>query len=231
MFKSFFIAGLLLLSTVSMAQEIDHDPALVIASVDVQQVESPDDKGTVELPTLPTNPIDEVAMYIDSLIAIGKKIWPIIDAGRPVITTNGLIPALSVLPRIDGQVAKGELYEMANWSAPKTISYRVSYKNLYGSEVIGFTYTVYFQYNGSYKGVGKYITSLKVQASQVYAAWGFNFDAVSELISVANVGSVESPVASAIIQISYKAKGLLNEVRNSQSFYVDGAGAMQVLNQ
>lgn len=228
MFKSFFIASFLLLSTVSFAQEVD--PALVISSVEVHEVETPDDKATVELPKVPTNPIDEVAMYLDGLIAIGKKIWPIIEAGRPVITTNGLIPSLSVLPHIEGSAAKTELYQMANWSAPKAVSYRVSYKNLYGSEVIGFTYTVFFQYNGSYKGNGKYITSLKVQASQVYAAWGFNFDATSELINVANVGSEENPVASAIIQISYKAKGLLNEMRNSESFYVDGAGTMQLLN-
>ncbi len=228
MFKSFFIASFLLLSTVSFAQEVD--PALVISSVEVHEVETPDDKATVELPKVPTNPIDEVAMYLDGLIAIGKKIWPIIEAGRPVITTNGLIPSLSVLPHIEGSAAKTELYQMANWSAPKAVSYRVSYKNLYGSEVIGFTYTVFFQYNGSYKGNGKYITSLKVQASQVYAAWGFNFDATSELVNVANVGSEENPVASAIIQISYKAKGLLNEMRNSESFYVDGAGTMQLLN-
>lgn len=228
MFKSFFIASFLLLSTVSFAQEVD--PSLVISSVEVHEVETPDDKATVELPKVPTNPIDEVAMYLDGLIAIGKKIWPIIEAGRPVITTNGLIPSLSVLPHIEGNAAKTELYQMADWSAPKAVSYRVSYKNLYGSEVIGFTYTVFFQYNGSYKGNGKYITSLKVQASQVYAAWGFNFDATSELINVANVGSEENPVASAIIQISYKAKGLLNEMRNSESFYVDGAGTMQLLN-
>ena len=228
MFKSFLIAGLLLTSSLSFAQEID--PALVISSVEVHQVENPDDKATVELPKVPTNPIDEVAMYLDGLIAIGKKIWPIIEAGKPVITTNGIIPSVSVLPHIEGQNPKAEMHNMANWSAPKAVSYRVTYKNLFGSEVIAFTYTVYFQFNGSYKGNGKYITSLKVQASQVYAAWGFDFDAASELINVANVGSDENPIASAIIQISYKGTSLVNEVRNAQSFYVDGNGVMQLLN-
>ncbi len=234
MLKSFIIASFLSLSTISYAQESAYeevDPALLISSVEVHQVANPDDKVVVELPKIPTNPLDEVAMYLDGLIAIGKKIWPIIEAGKPVINVTGLVPALSVLPHMEGNAAKGELYQMANWSAPKAVSYRVSYKNFVGSEVIGFTYTVYFQYNGSHKGNGKYITSLKVQASQVYAAWGFNFDATSELINVANVGSEENPVASAIIQVSYKAKGLLNEARNSQSFYVDGAGQMRLLNK
>lgn len=229
MFKSFLIAGLLLTSSVSFSQEID--PAFFISSVEVHQVENPEDKVVVELPKVPTNPIDEVAMYLDGLIAIGKKIWPIIEAGQPVITTNGIIPSVSVLPHIEGQSPKAEMHNMANWSAPKAVSYRVSYKNLFGSEVIAFTYTVYFQFNGSYKGNGKYITSLKVQASQVYAAWGFDFDAASELINVANVGSDENPVASAILQISYKGTSLINEVRNAQSFYVDGNGVMQLLNR
>lgn len=228
MVKSFFIASLFLLNATAFAQETD-DLALRIDSVEVYEVETPE-KAVVELPKVPANPIDEIAMYVDGLIALGKKIWPIIEAGRPVINTNGLIPSLSVLPQIDGSNDKTPLYDMAGWSIPKAKSYRVSYKNLFRSEVIGFTYTVYFQYNGSYKGNGKYLTSLKVQASEVYAAWGFDFDAVSELISVANVGTDADPVASAIIQISFKAKGKLNESRNAQSFYVDGNGVMQALN-
>lgn len=228
---------LLVSSVPSFSQEID--PALVITSVEVHQVATPsstlakllEEKATVELPKIPTNPVDEIAMYLDGLIAIGKKIWPIIEAGRPVITTNGLVPSLSVLPHIEGSTTRAEMHQMAGWSVPRTISYRISYKNYYNSEVVGFTYTVFFQHSGSYKGVGKYITSLKVQASQVYAAWGFNFDATSELINVANVGTDEAPVASAIIQISYAAKGLLNESRNSQSFYVDGNGTVQPLNR
>ncbi|MBC7427825.1 MAG: hypothetical protein H7336_04375 [Bacteriovorax sp.] len=233
MFKSLFIVMLLVSSVPGFSQEV-VDQALVITSVEVHQVENPvsvlNQKVTVELPSLPANPVDEIAMYLDGLIAIGKKIWPIIDAGRPVITTTGLIPALSVLPHIEGDQTKAELHQMANWSAPKAISYRISYKNYFESEVIGFTYTVFFQHSGSYKGVGKYITSLKVQASQIYASWGFNFDATSELINIANVGSTEEPVASAILQISYKARGLVNEVRNAQSFYVDGNGNMKPLN-
>ena len=232
MFKSLFITMLLVSSLPSFAQ--DSDAALVIASVEVRQVANPDfildEKAVVELPKAPTNPVDEIAMYLDGLIAIGKKIWPIVEAGRPVITTTGLVPSLSVLPHIEGNGARTELYKMAGWSLPKVVSYRVSYKNLFNSEVIGFTYSVFFQYGGSYEGNGKYLTSLKVQASKVYAAWGFNFDAKSELINVANVGTIENPVASAIIQISYAAKGKLNESRNAQSFYVDGNGVMQLLN-
>lgn len=231
MLKKIFILSSLLLLNVVHAQT-DQEKELSIASVEVFQVENPAEyKNTVTLPKVPTNPIDEIIASIDGIIAIGKKIWPIIEAGRPVITTNGLVPAISVLPEIDSPSKTPALHLMANWSIPRAVSYRVSYKNFFGSEVLGFTYTVYFQYNGSYQGNGKYITSLKVQASEIEASWGFNFDATSELVSVANVGSDDDPVASAIVAVSYKAKGLLNESRSVQSFYVDGNGNIQALNK
>lgn len=231
MFKTFLLLSLISSTTAVSSQEIDPsvDHSLEISSVEVRPTSTPDE-ALLELPKVPTNPIDEIAMYIDGIIAIGKKIWPIIEAGKPVIKTGGLVPAISVIPSIDGAAAPtpAPLSSMANWSRPKVLSYRVSFKNGYNKEVIGFTYTVFFQYNGSYQEKGKYITSLKVQASEVNAAWGFNFDASSELISVANVGTTLDPVASAIIQITYLAKGL-NSKRYEQSFYVDGAGALELI--
>lgn len=231
--KSILVASLLLTSLASAAiagqPDLQNDPALRIESVSVVEVEALalPIENRVELPTTPGNPIGEITMIVDGLIALGKKIWPIIDAGRPVIN-NKLIPAISILPHLDNPA--GVMTQMANWSVPVTRSYRVSFKNGFNSEVVGFTYTVYFQYNGNLNGVGKYVTSLKVQASQIYAAWGFNFDAVSELVGIANVGSAADPVASGIIQVAYTVRGLLNESRSAQSFYVDGNGNIQVLN-
>ncbi len=229
MLKSLIISSLCLFSLSAFAGD---QRELEIHSVEVFEVETPQEflKNTVTLPKVPTNPVDQIITAIDGIIAIGKKIWPIIDAGRPVINTTGLVSSISVLPQIDEPGKYPALHLMANWSVPKVISYRVSYKNFFGSEVVGFTYSMYFQYNGSYQENGKYITSLKVQASEISASWGFNFDASSELISVANVGSSDNPVASAIMQVSYKTRGLLNEQRSAQSFYVDGNGNVKPLN-
>lgn len=227
MLKSLIIAPFLLslLLSNSFAATLEkNDPAYLIDSVTVTEVEPLTVSPTAELPT---NPLGEVIAVIDSLIALGKKIWPIIEAGRPVIN-NKLIPAISILPHIEGE--NPTLNNMSNWSVPKVRSYRVSFKNGWGSEVVGFTYTLYWQYNGAYKGVGKYVTNLKVQASEIYTAWGFNFDATSELIGISNVGGAEAPVASGIIQVAYTVKGMMNEVRSAQSFYVDGDGNFQVLN-
>ncbi len=231
MIKSWLFAAFLLatsLASFSHANEaaLKNDPALIISSVDVSEIETiaiP----KFEQPNAPANPINEIAIMIDSLLAIGKKIWPIIEAGRPVIT-NRLSPSLSILPHLEGEAPV--LNQMENWSIPKAKSFRVSFKNGFGNEVVGFTYTIFFQFNGDLNGVGKYVTSLKVQASEIYTAWGFNFDAVSELLSIANVGTKREPVASGIIQVGYIVKGMLNETRSAQSFYVDGNGTIQILN-
>ncbi len=206
---------------------VKNDPALKIQSFDVTEIES--GMPLLDAPPTPKNPIDEVAIIIDSLIALGKKIWPIVNAGRPVIT-NKLIPPISVLPNLNLQGEHPTLEQMENWSIPKAKSFRVSFKNKFNKEVVGFTYTIYFQYDGSYNGVGKYVTNLKVQASEIFVNWGFNFDAVSELVGISNVGSKVYPIASAVIQVSYSVKGPMNESRAAQSFYVDGSGNIQVLN-
>jgi hypothetical protein len=229
MFKSFLVAASLLASSASFAnQSIDTD-LYKIDSVEVYEVETPE---MVVAPALNSDKsLEEIALILDGLLAIGKKVWPIIDANRPVITTTGLAPAISIIPEVAPGTARAELAQMANWSAPKAVSYRVSYKNIFKMEVVGFTYTVMFQHGGSHKGKGKYITSLKTQASEVSAAWGFNFDATSELVSISNVGSDEAPVASGIFQVSYKVRGFVNEMRNAQSFFVDGNGGIQLINQ
>jgi hypothetical protein len=74
------------------------------------------------------------------------------------------------------------------------------------------------------------VTSLKVEASEIYTSWGFNLDATSEMINISNVGTKEAPIGSGIIQVSYKVKGYLNEIRSAQSFFVDGEGNIQLLN-
>ena len=223
MFKSILITSLLLSSVSLLAQ--DFDPTMEVSAVEITQIDVAPIETQIELPKIPMNPVDQVAMYVDGIIAIGKKVWPIIQAGMPVITTKGFSDSMSVLPAIENPTTHAELNQMANWSAPTAKSYRVSYKNYFNGEIASFVYTVMFQHGGTYKGVGKYITSLQVQASDVYAMYGIDFDASTELLNVANVGSEADPVASAMLKVSYKVRGRTG----SQTFYVDGRGDLKVI--
>ncbi|HAZ14816.1 MAG: hypothetical protein A2X86_22165 [Bdellovibrionales bacterium GWA2_49_15] len=166
--------------------------------------------------------LGEVIMVVDQLIALGKKIWPIIEAGRPVVNTN--LPVVHVLPREAGQ--DGSLYDLSNWDAPKAIGYRVTYKNFYGMEVIAFTYSISFQPGGQFNGKGAYISGASVTANNVKVSWGFDFSAKSEVVAITNRGSRENPVAGLTLKISYIAKSVLSDIRNSYNYHLTGRGAI-----
>ncbi len=191
-----------------------------IGKVSVTEIETPvevlDEKGDEKK-------LGEVIMTIEKLIALGKKIWAIIEAGRPVLNQNLMTP-LSVLPKTDDPDAA--FYQMEGWSAPKAVTYRVKYENLFGMTVIAFDYTVIFQYAGKYEGKGNYITGLNVKASNVSVAWGFQFDANSSLVNIANRGSSANPTAGATVQIDYKASSVMRTISTSESFHVTGKGSV-----
>ncbi|WP_372654927.1 hypothetical protein [Halobacteriovorax sp.] len=171
--------------------------------------------------------LGEIILVIDKLIALGKKIWPIIEAGKPVIHTSMGDP-ISVLPKtLDGELI--EFYDMHSWSMPMAKTYRVDFKNGFRSSVISFDYTVYFQHGGQYEDKGAYITGLNVQASNVSVSWGFEFSARSELVSIVNHGSNDSPIAGAAIRVDYTAKSILREIQTAESFHVTGKGQIKKL--
>jgi hypothetical protein len=207
-----------------LGESLKRREALTITDVKVYQLSAVDN---VFIIPVNINPVAEVIMVIDNLLAIGKKIWPIIEAGAPVVTTK-MAPPISVIPNIDG--TNVVLAQMENWSVPRMVSYRISFTNALDMEIVGFTYTVYFQHGGSYLGKGKYIANLKIQASNIAAMWGSKFDASSELVGISNAGTTEAPVASAIVQVSYVAKGIFNQFAGARSFYIDGAGHMSPIN-
>jgi hypothetical protein len=202
-------------------QKSDLESYATIVSVEVEELAEED---LDILNEKSEKSLGQVILVVDQLLALGKKIWPIIQAGKPVVTSN-FAPTISVLPRVNGATSNEiSFYEMENWSAPTQKSYKVSFKNGWGSEVISFVYTVAFQYNGSYQGKGRYITGLDVRASQISVSWGFEFNADSVLVNIANLGTQVSPVASATVRINYTAQSVLRTIQTSESFHVTGTG-------
>lgn len=197
-----------------------------IGSIAVTEIESPEPSVTPENYVLQEKGLGEIIMSIDKLLALGKKIWAIVEAGRPVVRT-AFAPTVSVLPNVENPNAAFD--EMENWSMPKVKSYRVVYKNLLGMKVIAFTYGVYFQHGGTYKGKGAYLTGVNVDARDVSVSWGFEFNASSTVVAIANRGSSSNPNAGLTIRINYLAKSVLKEIRSSESFHVAGNGQFVVI--
>lgn len=209
--------------TVSASEKIhalENDPYFDIAAVEVKEVE-PDFSKDFE--SLKNNKnLGQVIMQARELIAFGKEIWKIIEAGRPV-SNHQSMQTITVLPKDSSGQAVDPL-DMAGWQLPSAKSYRVEYKNGFGMTVIGFTYTVVYQWGGSYDEKGKYLTGVNVIADDISVSWGFDFSAESHLISISNIGSREKPVAAATFTVKYRAKSVIKDITSSETFYVTGSG-------
>jgi hypothetical protein len=163
---------------------------------------------------------------VDRLIAVGMKLWKIVDGGRPVIT-DGLKDNFSVLPKTENGTLDFGLF--TGWSRPVTRSYKVDYVNGYGSKVISFVYNVSYLYGGKYMEKGSYLSGLAVRASRISVSWGFDFEAQSELLSIVNHGTKSEPLAGATVKIDYRAKSIIKDIISSTAFHVTADGALEPL--
>jgi len=124
MLKIFALNLTLLFSTLAFSQsELVSSTRAKIVAVKIREIEN----NSELLPPLTTvAPIADIIMTIDNLLALGSKVWTIIEKGRPVVTTN-FAQAVSIVPNIDG--TNVVLNNMENWSVPRMVSYRVSFVN------------------------------------------------------------------------------------------------------
>ena len=227
MLKSLVFSFLLILSSVATSQVDEKE--FTISSVEIIETESNDSS----LNQGPTNKnlvseLGTVIGVVDSLIAIGKKVYPIVEAGRPILSSE--LPVTHVLPKVNNRDVSDydiTLGMMENWRMPKSRSYRMIYKNFYGMEVISFTFTVHYQYGGSYNGTGKYLTGVFVSASNLYVSWGFEFSAKTKVISITNHGTLDNPVAGLSLKLSWVAKSVITESQSSKVFHVTGNGLIK----
>lgn len=228
--KLVLVLGTVIFSLGSFATE-QNDPNYILGSVQIEQIESAQtpmvEKESYSLPEI-NDGLGQVIMITDKLIALGEKIWKIIEAGKPVVNANGIVPTISVLPK--GITEDGSFDSMYGWSDPKVTTYKVTYKNLYGVEVIRFEFSVMMQYGGTDGKGGKYLTGISVFPGNIYAAWGWNFNASSALIGITNKGTATAPVAGATLELSYDVATPMNVDKNKIRFHVDANGKMVKLN-
>ena len=180
---------------------------------------TPDDSTTPS--EQPKGFLDNIIMTVDKLVAVGEKIIPLIKSGQSVVT-NTPMKAICVLPKSDG--VDPVVHEMGGWSIPVSKHYKITYKNGWGSEVVSFIYSVSFQYNGSTNGKGHYLAGVRSSATEINTSWGFDLDASSQLIQIANVGTQEDVIAGATIEMTYTVKNWTKNLTSIESFHVTGDG-------
>jgi len=170
----------------------------------------------------PVSPLGVIEVFVDQIINIGKKVWAIIDAGRPVV--NVRMDVANALPK--GVSCWSDL---AGWNIPRSKVYQVVYENGFGMAVVDYTYRVTFTAGGSADGVGQYITNATFMPANIEVGWGFEFAASAEIPSVFNTGSNEQPVAGMQMNMKWMVKSAMAHNVATESFYVGGDNKMKKL--
>lgn len=161
------------------------------------------------------NVLDTIEVIVDKIINIGKKIFVVVEAGKPVV--NLKLDTANALPQ--GLTCWSDL---SGWQFPQSKVYNVKYKNAYGMTVVDYTYRVTYTAGGSVDGIGKYITNATFQPANIYVAWGFEFDASAVIPSVFNTGSRQDPVAGMQMNMQWKVTSPLAHAQSTETYFVSG---------
>lgn len=166
-----------------------------------------------------------VLMVTKELIALGKEIYKIVDAGRPVVKVES--EPVDILPRNEHGVTFDRL-SLENWKAPKAKTYRVKMKNLYGVTTVDFKFMIIFSYGGQLDGKGKYIAGAQIKPKLVDVKWGYTFEAEYKLETILNEGSSKDPVVGAILELDYGISTVMQDRKKNVTFYINGNGDLQL---
>jgi len=157
------------------------------------------------------------------LVALGEDIYRLVIKGKPSNTTR--YAPISVIPKIGNDPV--DILETENWSMPTKRTYEVAWKNAYGAEVVYFRYSVFYSYNGTYDGKGRYLTSVQVLPEQVKTLWGYDFTATMKLGGIQNNGTRLNPIAGATVLIEYTISTVIKAENNVDTFFITGTGGFK----
>ncbi len=231
--KLFFV-GLLLMGATATADEsayMEFNAPVIrelaedeMSANDERDFQDCDQKNNVlsEDPINPIDAIDQVDVIVDKIINIGKKVWAIVELGRPVV--NIKTDTANALP-------KGILCwsDLGGWAPTKSKAYQITYTNKLGYKVVDFAFRVIYTTGGNYKGRGQYITNTTIIPSLVDVAWGYKFNAISEVPTVYNSGTSENPVAGMHLNMKWSVETVMQTNIKTESFVIGGDGSFKRL--
>jgi hypothetical protein len=180
------------------------------------------ERNAADAVVAPKSPIAEAEVILDQIVNLGKKIWSIVEANKPVVSFKN--QTASALPK-----GVESWLDLDSWDNARAQTYRLVYKNLYGMTVVEFAYRIVYVAGGSYQGKGKYLAQITVYPETVDVAWGYKFSAEASIPTLLNHGTREAPVAGAEINVDWVIETPLKYSRNTTSYAVRGDGPMIAL--
>jgi hypothetical protein len=161
-------------------------------------------------------------VLLDSIVNLGKMIWALIEANKPVINIS--THRAHALP--EGLISWEQLSE---WQVPVSKNFQATYQNFFGTTVVDFTYRLIYTYGGSFKGKGHYLTNILVIPSDLKVSAGYTFNAEVNFPGPVNLGTSENPIAGTEILVKWKVDHWWKHSEGSHSFFIRGDGAFEDL--
>lgn len=161
--------------------------------------------------------LDQADLIVDKVINIGQKIWNVVEKGKPVANYANL--KATALP---ANTTRWD--QLESWQAPRSKVVSVVYKNVYGIEVVRFTYRIILLYGGSVNGVGKYIGYASVEPIEMTTAYMYTFNAKASIETVFNLGTSQNPLAGMILNINWTVETVLKKTTTTHTHNLDGLG-------
>lgn len=216
------VAAVLLVSAQSWAFTEADKLNLTAESFKVEQIsdETPLANHLVEQAQIGSELV-QAGILIDQIVNIGQKVWNIAEKGRPVVATE--LKSASAMPK-----GIKSWNQMSGWKTPRSTSYRITYQNGYGANVIDFTYRVIFTYGGGINGVGRYVTGATIVPADLSVLWGWTFSANVTVPTVVNMGTSENPVGGIQLDVNWNVKTILFDHQKRNSYFVNGLGEIQI---
>lgn len=218
-----------ILSTLPMAQaETTTTPVdpqyYTIQNIETHEITEPDTTPVPAESVAPNllNADLGVDIGISDIINIGKEIWTIVQANKPVVnvTTN----QATAIPK-----GITDWTQLAGWQAPQIHTFQTTFTNAYGINVVQFQYRVTYTPGGTYKGKGKFLANITVNPADLYVAWGYTFSVNVTIPSITNAGTTTSPIAAAEVLVSWTVDTVINHEQQTADYYVRGDGTFQTL--
>lgn len=155
-----------------------------------------------------------------SIVNVASKAWVIVRDNEPVL--NAKAKTANALPE---GIENWRMLE--RWKAPRAETYKVTYKNLFGAEVVHLQYRLVYSHGGKAAGIGTYLTNVAIQYQKVEVSWGYIFNAHVEVPQVLNMGTMDDPVAGMEMTLNWSIRTRpvsLKKGKYSSSFFVSGDG-------
>lgn len=161
--------------------------------------------------------LNEANLVLDQIINLGKKIWDVIAANKPVV--NFQTDSANALP----QGATG-WENLQGWQVPASRLYHYTYENAFGMDVVDFKFRVLYSFGGNVSGKGHYLANVTVVPADLSVAWGYSFNAQATVPSVLNAGTSVDPVGAVQMLVSWKIDTIIKHEQTTESFDVRGDG-------